>query len=227
MYGFGAAGGEWGGMLSDVLRVPFADGMLVPLPAMLEPVALASASDNLPDAWRTVAPHLAAMPAADVLVVGGGARSIALYATGFALALGARTVTYLDSDPGRLAIASDLGAEALDPAVPTAKGYAIVLDAGGSRESLAHACRSTEPGGHCTHVGIIYEPETPIPLFEMYVNGINLHVGRAMARADIPAMLELIEAGGFDPARVTDRVVPFEQAGQALLEPHTKLVFSR
>ncbi|HJQ83935.1 MAG TPA: alcohol dehydrogenase catalytic domain-containing protein, partial [Candidatus Binatia bacterium] len=28
MYGIGAAGGDWGGALSDVLRVPFADAML-------------------------------------------------------------------------------------------------------------------------------------------------------------------------------------------------------
>ncbi len=167
-------------------------------------------------------------PAPKCSSLGGGARSIALYATGLALALGARSVTYRDADPARLAIASDLGAEAVDSAAtgPAPRRYPIVLDAGGSRESLAQACRYTAPGGHCTHVGIIYEPETPVPLFEMYVNGINLHIGRAMARADIPAVLGLIGAGGFDPSVVTDRVVPFEQAGQALLEPHTKLVFT-
>ena len=56
-YGFGGRAGGWGGMVSDVLRVPFADGMLVPVPAGLSPLApLAGASDNLPDAWRTVAP---------------------------------------------------------------------------------------------------------------------------------------------------------------------------
>ena len=33
MYGFGQAGSNWGGFLSDVVRVPYADHMLVPLPA--------------------------------------------------------------------------------------------------------------------------------------------------------------------------------------------------
>ena len=37
MYGFGAFGGEWGGLLSDLVRVPFADAMLVPLPAGIAP----------------------------------------------------------------------------------------------------------------------------------------------------------------------------------------------
>jgi alcohol dehydrogenase len=128
-------------------------------------VAIASASDNLPDAWCTVAPHLAAMPGAEVLVLGGGPRSIVLYATGIALAVGARSVTYLDSDPGQLALASDLGAEVIDGPAPrrTDRRYPIVVDAGAGRETLACACRSTAAGGHCTHVGIPYEPETPVP----------------------------------------------------------------
>ena len=58
MYGFGAFGGNWGGASSDVVRVPYADAMLVPLPDGLEPATVASASDNIPDAWRTVAPPL-------------------------------------------------------------------------------------------------------------------------------------------------------------------------
>jgi len=227
MYGFGELGGDWGGMLSDVIRVPFADAMLLEAPAEVEPAAIASASDNIPDAWRTVAPHLEAMPGAEVLVIGGGARSIALYATALALALGARSVTYHDSDEGRLAIASDLGAEAISGELPRRmdRAYPIVLDAGASRESLACACRSTAAGGHCTHVGILYEPETPVPLLEMYTTGVTLHAGRVMARATIPAVLELIVARRFQPERVTDRVLPFADAPAALLAPHTKLVF--
>jgi alcohol dehydrogenase len=114
MYGFGAFGGDWGGLLSDLARVPFADSMLVPLPAAIEPATLASASDNLPDAWRTVAGPLAERPGAEVLVFGGGARSIGLYAIDFARALGARSIAYVDTDPDRLALAAELGAEAIE-----------------------------------------------------------------------------------------------------------------
>ena len=67
MYGFGAFGGDWGGALSDLVRVPFADAMLVAAPVGIAPAVLASASDNIPDGWRTVAPHLAQRPGADVL----------------------------------------------------------------------------------------------------------------------------------------------------------------
>ena len=101
-YGFGPAVERWGGFLSDLVCVPYADHMLVPLPDGLEPAALASASDNLSDAWRTVGPQLAAEPGAPVLVVGGaGAGSIGLYAAALAVALGAESVLYVDLDPAR------------------------------------------------------------------------------------------------------------------------------
>jgi threonine dehydrogenase-like Zn-dependent dehydrogenase len=113
-YGFGPSMGNWGGAVSDLLRVPFADAMLVPVPAGMDPLKLASASDNMPDAWRTVGPPLAKYPGAPVLVVGGGARSIGLYAAGMAIALGASRVDYVDYDPERLLIAESLGARAIE-----------------------------------------------------------------------------------------------------------------
>ena len=72
-------GPDNGGLLSDIVRVPFADAMLVALPEGVEPAAVASLSDNIPDAWRTVAPQLEEYPGARVLIC-AGAGSIALYA---------------------------------------------------------------------------------------------------------------------------------------------------
>lgn len=231
MYGFGAVGGDFGGFLADVVRVPYADAMLAPLPGDLDPHAVASASDNLPDAWRCVAPQLRANPAADVLVLGGPARSIGLYAAGIAVALGAPRVRYADDDAHRLTIASDLGAEpvefdreATEKVRPRAE---IVVDCGATGASLRCACRSVAPGGHCTHVGILYEAQTPLPVFEMYSVGVTVHAGRAMARPLIEPVLGLAATGRFRPELVTDRVVPWAEAATALLEPHTKLVFSR
>ncbi len=149
MYGFGGMGGDWGGMLTDVVRVPFADAMLVKLPSELDPVDLASASDNLPDAYRTVAPLLAARPGAEVLILGGGTRSIALYAVAIARALGAGRVVYRDTDDTRLGLASDLGAEVIAGELEERPKdrFPIVVDATASATGLSCACRSTEPGG--------------------------------------------------------------------------------
>src|SRR3954463_16801717 len=45
-YGFGFGDASWGGCLSDLVKTPYADHMLVPLPAGIAAVAAASASDN-------------------------------------------------------------------------------------------------------------------------------------------------------------------------------------
>jgi alcohol dehydrogenase len=230
MYGFGAFGHEWGGMLADTVRVPYADAMLVAVPDGVDPVAIASMSDNIPDGLRLVAPGLAERPGADVLVLGGGTRSIALYAAGAAVALGAGRVDYLDADEGRLAVASDLGANAIaiDEAPHRAeRPYAVTVDGGASRASLACALRSTEPGGLCTSAGVIFEPETPLPLLEMYTTGVRFHTGRAMARALIPRALELVAGGRLRPELVTSRVTSWDDAAEAVLHEETKLVLSR
>src|SRR3954470_13833067 len=114
MYGFGAVGGDFGGFLSDLVRVPFADAMLVRVPDGLAPEAVASASDNVADAWRLVAPWLEEWPAAEVLVIGGSG-SIGLYAIDVARALGAARAASADIAAGRLAPPPALGARRSRP----------------------------------------------------------------------------------------------------------------
>jgi alcohol dehydrogenase len=87
--------------------------------------------------------------------------------------------------------------------------------------------RSTEPDGVCTSVGIYFEPETPLPLFEMYTRGIHFHTGRVNSRAVLPQVLELVTDGRLDPSEVTSRVVSFEEAPDALADPPTKLIVAR
>src|SRR2546430_560435 len=70
MYGV-PLGGDWGGLFDELVRVPWASQALVPLPEGLDPALVASASDNLTDAWRAVGPALRAAPGARVLIMGG------------------------------------------------------------------------------------------------------------------------------------------------------------
>src|SRR5882762_4829370 len=157
-YGLGQLGGlDWGGFLADLVAVPHADAMLVPLPAGVDPVAVASASDNLPDAWRTVGPTLRDAPGADVLVVGGdgGSWSIGLYAAGMAVALGAGRVVYLDQDPERLKVAEALGASPMSGPPPDKAGsFPITVDASGHPAGLRCAIHSTARDGVCTSVAL-------------------------------------------------------------------------
>jgi alcohol dehydrogenase len=224
MYGL-TIGGEWGGFFSDAVRVPFANAMLFPLPDGVDLAAAASASDNMPDAWRTVGPQLAQHPGAEVLVA-GGAGSIGVYVAGMAVALGASRVVYVDPDGLQRERAAAYGAEVLD-AYPERLGpFAITVDASAAHEGLALALRSTAPDGICTSTGIYFEQQTPVPLLEMYTKGITFQTGRVHAGPAIPAVLELI-AGGWDPAPVTNRVAAWEDAADALVEERGKLVVTR
>ena len=226
MYGL-PVGGEWGSMFSDLLRVPHAEGALVPLPDGIAPEALASASDNLPAAWEVTAPLLAQAPGAEVLVV-GGCGSIALYAVAFALATGAVRVDYLDTDPQRLALAESLDARAIERPTPREMDgeYPITVDASLDPDGLACALRSVSPEGHCSSVGI-YFGDTPLPLFDMYLTGVHFHIGKSNARPNIPAVLDLVGSGRVKPELVTTEVVAWEDIPAALADPSMKPVFTR
>jgi alcohol dehydrogenase len=220
-------GPDWGGFLSDLVRVPFADAMLVPLPGGVEPAAVASLSDNIPDGWRTVGPQLAAEPGAAVLIC-GGAGSIPLYAAAIALALGAERVDFAGGRSDERELAARFGANLLDEEFPERTGsYPITVDASGRHEGLACALRSTEPDGTCTSIGIYYEETTPVPLLEMYTKGITFQTGRVHARPAMEPVLDLIREGKFDPAPVTGQTVSWDDAAEALSELAVKTVVTR
>src|SRR5262249_22587600 len=105
------SGVEYGGMLSDLIRVPFAEAMLMPLAPTVDPVAAASASDNVLDGYRAVAPHLRRLPGAEGLVVGGRSESIPLDAVQAATARGAARVASASDDAEMLERAGALGAQ--------------------------------------------------------------------------------------------------------------------
>jgi alcohol dehydrogenase len=232
-YGFGIAGTPWGGFLSDLVHVPYADHMLVPLPAGLEPAVAASASDNIPDGYRTVSALRDRWPGAPVLVCGGAAAgSIGLYAVAQAVALGASRVVYVDADAGRRAVAAAFGAEVVD-AWPESfeRTFPITVDASADPRGLELALRSTATDGMCTSTGI-YFPEVvdapEFPLLLMYARNVAFLTGRPHVQELIPPVLELIDGGAIDPAVVTTRVVEWDDAPDALLESGwTKLVFRR
>lgn len=228
MYGLGSIGGDWGGALSDVVRVPYAAYMGVPLPDGIDPVTAASVGDNISDAWRAVVTPLERLPGSSVLIVGGdGATSIGLYAIDLALAAGASSVTYVDHDEARLALAADLGADVDHPGAHRLGPFPITVDVNADSASIALAIRSTEPGGICTSVGVPLQLDVPIPLLEAYGDGLDLHLGRAHARPVIPSVLALIADGRIRPDVVTTIVAPWSDAPAVLADPPTKAVISR
>ena len=229
-YGFGPAVEQWGGFLSDSVLVPYADHMLLAMPDDLSSTALASASDNISDAWRTVAPALEEDPGAPVLVVGGaGPGSIGLYAVAIALALGSQRVVYADSDERRLALAESLGAEAVREPWPRRLGpFAITVDACASKRGIELALLSCDNDATCTSAAIYFGEPPSLPLLQMYTRIVTFKTGRIHARSIMPHVLELAARGELRPERIITRTVGWSDGPAALVElDWTKLVIAR
>jgi len=222
------SGVEYGGMLSDLVRVPYADAMLQPVPEGLDTVALASVSDNVLDGYRTVAPHLTTHPGADVLFVCHGTPSLTLYGVQTAKALGAGKIDVASDRADVLALAEKLGARPIETDFGRRQGrYPIVVDCGLRVEGLHYALGSTEAEGICQSVSFFPMPETPVPLGKLYTLGIKFFIGRAHAVSLLPEVMALIASGALRPEEVTTRVVTWEDAPEAFLEETIKLVVRR
>ena len=229
-FGFGEAGGGHGGALADLLLVPAAEHLLIAAPASISDRVACTLPDNVVDGYRAVAPGLAAYPGEEVLIVGGAAPSIGLYAIASAFALGAGAVRYADSDPERCAAAEALGASIEETGEEWPHHFEralIVVDNVLEAEGLQTALRSTAGYGWCTSVAIHFGETTPVPLLEMYTRGITYHTSRADSRRLLPEVIELVEGGALDPAAVPSTAVTWDDAEAAWLEPAIKLVVER
>jgi alcohol dehydrogenase len=234
-FGFGPSSGPWGGMVVDTLRIPHADHMLVKLPAGLDPLRVASASDNLADAWRAVVPPLGQRPDGKVLVIGGGAQSIGLYAAGLAVAHGAAVVDYVDHSDHRLAIAAELGAAVhrIDrhrrrsqlPKFPDR--YDVVVEASSHRQGLRDALRALRPGGVCTGTGYYLATGTRLPIMAMYATSVTLHIGVPHVRPLLPDLLDFMANTGFPAEKVTTLAADWDDAPEAYASHTIKVVLHR
>jgi alcohol dehydrogenase len=226
MYGFGFAGGHWGGAYADELAVPYADAMLVPLPDGVEAEAAVGVADNVSDAYRHIGPHLPRLLQAEgdarVLVVGAlGKRSlftpsVPLYTGLIAQAMGAREVVFADAREHVREHARRLGMDAVGPReLRKLRPFALVADV--SVDGLETALACTAPDGVCSSSGGLHR-RVRIPMLSMYVRNATLTVARTHARAVMPRVLELVRSGALAPERVTTRVERLDDAPAVLRE---------
>lgn len=226
MYGFGLAGGHWGGAFADELAVPHADAMLVALPQGIEPAAASGLADNVCDAYRHIAPHLPGVlerdPDAEVLIVSVLASdsmfsgSVPLYTGLVARVLGARNVLLADGRPHIRAEAERLGMQALRPSELKRRAPApLVIDM--TFDALSLALSSTAADGICTSSGSLHR-NARVPALLMYMRNVTLHMGRTHARALIPQVLELIVSGDLRPLEVSTRIASLDEAPAVLAE---------
>lgn len=223
-YQTSCANGEW--MLraqAPVLRVPLADGTLVPTPdnppADLIPSLLA-ASDVLGTGWfAAVAANV--RPGKTVAVVGDGA--VGLLAVLSARQMGAEHIIAMSRHPTRQELAREFGAtdivsERGDEGVARIKditdgiGVDSVLECVGTQESMMQSIRCTRPGGAIGYVGVPHGVE--LDGAELFYSHGHLHGGPAPVRQYLPHLIGLVLSREINPGKVFDLTLPLEQVAE-------------
>ena len=201
MYGMAPlAGLDGGGFMADLVLVPYADAMLVAMPDGVDPVGIASMSDNILDGWRAVGPYrdeLAALEASDRRVLVVGRQSIGLYAA--ALGLGARGSRRLRRHrPAATGGRRKARRDSARPAQSRTRLRSLPghrAHVGGPCACSPRPCASTWPDGVCTDTGVYCPGPVEMPLLPMYTRGVRFVTGRVNARAVIPEVDRTVGGG--------------------------------
>jgi Zn-dependent alcohol dehydrogenase len=175
--------------------------------------------------WRTAGVR----PGERVAVIGCG--GVGLSAVLGAVAAGASTVVAVDTNPAKLDVAGELGAdervawagsaEATAAAVAEASGGGVdyAIEATGRPEAMLAAFLSTRPGGAAVLVGIPREdavlplPALSIPRLERRVLG-SLY-GSSRPERDFPFTLDLYRRGRLPLDRLITHRLPLQRVGEA------------
>lgn len=222
-YGLGTRGGDVGGGMSELLNVPYADAMAVPMPEGLTATECAAVGCNLVDLYRTLASHIAAAPDSRVLIVGGQAHNMALYGIAIARALGAQSIDFLDDNAARLADAQTMGARTMSE---TSDLYPIVVDCSGEPERLALALSKTGPDGVCTPVWP-YVGSHPLPVGAMFMRNVTLVTGQPHARALMVPVLQLMQERAINSESIPVEVLAWDSATEHFGFGERKRIFVR
>lgn len=209
---------------APVLRVPLADGTLVPTPGVptedLLPSLLA-ASDVLGTGWFA-ADACNVKPGSTVVVVGDGA--VGLLGVLSARQMGAERIIAMSRHEKRQKLAREFGAtdvvtergdEGVARVLDVTKGIGAdsVLECVGTQQSMMQAIRCTRRGGYVGYVGVPHGVE--LDGEGLFFSHVHLHGGPAPVRKYLPTLIKLVLDGKINPGKVFDLTLPLEQVAEA------------
>jgi threonine dehydrogenase-like Zn-dependent dehydrogenase len=224
-YGFGKHL-ELGGAMSDVIKVPYADHMLTKIPEHIDPIALASLSDNIPDAYRHIE-DLEKNPNQSVLIISGKAKSVGIYSLLLAKSVGVSEVDFVDNNKERLELAGKLKATNVYSSFSQlTKKYDLVIDAGSTQNGLNTAFKHVRNYGTVSSSGI-YIKKTAISLIDLYAKGVNFKIGLANSQANTSKALALIKKYNIDFGLATTKLGTWDNAIDTFLTDTTKVIVTR
>src|SRR3954452_8528472 len=212
-----------GGAQSPRLRVPLADGTLVPTreapPAEFIPSLLAL-SDVMGTGWFA-ADAANVKPGHTVVVVGDGA--VGLLGVLSANVMGAERIIAMSRHETRQRLAREFGAtdivtERGDEGVERIKeltrgvGADSVLECVGTQESMEQAIRATRPGGSVGYVGVPHG--VTLDGADLFFRHVRVLGGPAPVRRYLPDLIALVFNGKINPGKVFDLTLPLGQVAE-------------
>jgi threonine dehydrogenase-like Zn-dependent dehydrogenase len=208
---------------APALRVPLADGTLVPTPDLppedLVP-SLLTTSDVLGTGWFA-ADAADVKPGSTVVVVGDGA--VGLLGVLSAQQMGAERIIAMSRHEQRQQIAREFGAtdlvsergdEGVARVLELTQGVGAdsVLECVGTQQSMMQAIHCTRKGGHVSYVGVPHQVE--LNGQELFFAHVHLHGGPAPVRRYLPQLIELVLNRKINPGKVFDLMLPLDQVAE-------------
>lgn len=220
---YGAAG-PWGGLFDDLVRVPFADAMLTPVPRGVDPADLSAAGDGLGLGHAIASRQIASRPER-VAVFGRGEHG--LYQVAFAARLGMRSIVHVDESAERRALATQLGATSVAASPAEAGGpFDLIIDAAGNEAWLHGAILMLEPEGVLECIGGYFD-DMRIPGFASYINGATVRFGLCNNGPHVQPTIDAVASGAIRPSEIWTTRVAWEDVPAAYVEEPRKLVAVR
>jgi threonine dehydrogenase-like Zn-dependent dehydrogenase len=211
-------GGFFAGAQAEAIRVPQAQGTLVPIPVGEDSPLLPSLL-TLADVFGTgyhAAVKAGVNEQTTVTVIGDGA--VGLLAVLSAKRLGAERIILMGrhkdrTDLGREFGATDVVPERGDEGVEKVReltgghGTHAVLEAVGHRPAYDQAVGVVRAGGVISRVGVPQYEEAPVGFGSLFRPNVTLTGGPAPVRAYIDELLPDVLEGRLDPGKVFDRTI--------------------
>ena len=209
----------------EAVRVPLAEGTLVPVPGSGHSDEMLRSLLTLSDVMATG--HHAAVcadvhPGDTVAVVGDGA--VGLCAVLAARRIGAERIIALSRHTVRQELATRFGATDLveergDAAVKRVReltdgvGVDAAIECVGTGVAMETAIGIARPGAMVGYVGVPHGVELPVGT--MFRHNVGVHGGAAPARTYIPELLGDVLEGKIEPGRVFDQEAGLEEIGES------------
>jgi threonine dehydrogenase-like Zn-dependent dehydrogenase len=219
LFGYSGVYPRLEGGQADLVRIPFADRCLWPIPDAVSDDDAVFLADMLPTGHGAVSRGGVAI--GDVVVV-LGLGCVGLMATMVAAGT-ARQVIAVDGIAERRELAAAYGAEVVEPAgaadvvaaATDGLGADVVIEAAGAAGALDASLTLVRGRGTVSVVGAHFEPDYPLNNALMFEREISLRFTVGDPGADREMLLGAIATGTLEPSRVLTHRVPLDEAPEA------------